>query len=138
MFMNNFKAKFFLLLVGLNWGSLIIIMLPFLILCYFYDRVREGIQWLYSTLLAQDHVANVIMGGHYLTTISSMLGHLRATGSATGTIAANIVDWGFNVATGEVNHCTNAMQDDDVYKFSARRAIAGTVVYQYSLCLIIW
>lgn len=134
--MHFIKSRFFLLLIGLNWGSFIILMLPLLLIAYLYDKKRSGINWLYSILLAQDHLTNAVMGGHFLTTISSMLGYLREQGSRTGTLAANFVDWGFQLAIGQLNHCTESMEEADVYQFSARRAIAGSAFYYASFYLI--
>ena len=128
------KSKVFLFLITLNWGSLILLMLPFMLISLAYDKlINSNIKWLYSAFLAQDHLVSVIMGGHYLTTISSELGNQRRKGSKAGTQAANFVDWLFKMAIGELRHCDNAMQKDDIYQFSARRAIAGTVVYWLSL-----
>jgi hypothetical protein len=135
--MQQLKAKFFLALIAITWGSLIILMLPLLLVAFIYDKQREGIKWLYSILLAQDHLVNAIMGGHFLTTISSMLGHLRLEGSSTGKVAADVVDWLFERAIGQNNHCTVAMEDSDVYQFSARRAIAGSACYYISLYFVI-
>lgn len=135
--MQSIKAKFFLALIAINWGSLILLMLPLLLVSFIYDKRRDGIQWMYSLLLAQDHLVNAIMGGHFLTTISSMLGHLKYTGSATGKIAANFVDWGFKIAINQTNHCTVAMEQSDIYQFSARRAIFGSALYYVSLYFVI-
>ena len=135
--MQQLKAKFFLAIIAITWGSLIILMLPLLLVAFIYDKQREGIKWLYSILLAQDHLTNAIMGGHFLTTISSLLGHLRESGSATGEVAADVVDWLFERAIGQTNHCTVAMEKSDVYQFSARRAIAGSACYYISLYFVI-
>jgi hypothetical protein len=127
---DRIKMKFFLTLIILNWGGLIILALPLMVVAYILDRFIGGRDWLYSILLAQDHYAHVMMGGHFLTTISAMLGHLREIRSTTGTLSANFVDKCFNKLTGEVNHCTNAMQKEDNFKFSSVRAIVGTFLIQ--------
>jgi large-conductance mechanosensitive channel len=127
---DRIKMKFFLALVILNWGSLILMALPLLIVAYVVDRFVKGLDWVYSILLGQDHYAHTMMGGHYLTTISSMLGHLKQIGSATGTLSADFVDKCFNKLTGEINHCTNAMQKEDDFRFSPVRAIVGTFLIQ--------
>jgi hypothetical protein len=135
--MINIKAKVFLLLIGAIWGSLILIMLPILVLSFLYDKRRPDINWLYSLLLSQDHITNAILGGHYLTTISSLLGHLRLQGSKTGTAVANVVDWGFYVTIGQENHCTVSMELTDVYAWSTTRALLGALVYFSGLYTIV-
>tara|TARA_R110000851_G_scaffold183012_1_gene332113 strand:- start:1066 stop:1485 length:420 start_codon:yes stop_codon:yes gene_type:complete len=135
--LTNIKAKIFLLLIGAVWGSLILIMLPLLIVVFLYDKVRQDIDWLRSMLLAQDHLTNAILGGHYLTTISSLLGHLRELGSATGTAVANVVDWGFYVTISQENHCTVSMEKTDVYDWSSSRALLGASVYFGGIYLLV-
>ena len=135
--MTQIKAMFFLALVFFNWASLIIIMLPLMVVAKVVDKILPNVKWLYSILLAQDHLVHAIMGGHFLTTISSMLGHLRMSGSATGKLCADFVDWGFRLAIGQNNHCTVAMEVSDVYQFSARRAIVGSALYYVSLYFVI-
>ena len=135
--MHTIKAKIFLMLIALNWGSLILLMLPLLLIALVYDKMREGIQWVYSLLLAQDHLTNAIMGGHFLTTISSLLGHLRQQGSSTGKVAADFVDKLFELAIGQNNHCTLAMEESDIYQFSASRAILGSICYYVSLYFVV-
>lgn len=134
---TNIKAKIFLILIGMIWGSLILIMLPLLIAALFYDKFRPGISWLYSLLLSQDHMTNAIMGGHYLTTISSMLGYLKEQGSKTGTAVAAVVDWLFYVTIGQENHCTISMQQTDLYAWSTTRALFGSLVYFSGLYTIV-
>jgi hypothetical protein len=135
--MTNIKAKVFLLLIGAIWGSLILIMLPILVVSFLYDKRRPDINWLYSLLLSQDHITNAILGGHYLTTISSLLGHLRLQGSKTGTAVANVVDLGFYVTIGQENHCTVSMELTDVYAWSTTRALLGALVYFSGLYTIV-
>lgn len=135
--MNELKAKFFLILIGSNWGSLILLSLPLMLVAYCLDRIM-GLRWLYSILLAQDHYTHVMMGGHFLTTISAMLGHLKTTGSQSGTLVANVVDWGFKRAVGQLNHCIASMEEGDDFTFSARRAIAGTLLTQTTHAFIIY
>ena len=135
--MINIKAKVFLLLIGAIWGSLILIMLPILVVSFLYDKRRPNIRWLYSLLLSQDHITNAILGGHFLTTVSSILGHLRLQGSKTGTAVANGVDWGFYVTIGQENHCTVSMELTDVYAWSTTRALLGALVYFSGLYTIV-
>jgi hypothetical protein len=131
------KAKVFLILIGAIWGSFIIIMLPLLIIAFVYDKFRPNINWLYSLLIAQDHITNAILDGHYLTTISSLLGHLRLQGSKTGAAVANVVDWGFYVTIGQENHCTVSMELTDVYAWSTTKALLGALVYFSGLYTIV-
>jgi hypothetical protein len=137
------KSKIALLLIGAIWGSFIILMLPLMLIAFAYDKTagtHSARGWLYSLLIAQDHLTNATLGGHYLTTISSLLGHLKQSGSKTGTITARLVDLGFRIATGERNHCVNAMQSDDVYNWSTSRALLGALIYfcgVYALIIII-
>ena len=135
--MNRLKANFFLFQIALNWGSLIAIMSLLMIVAAIYDRkTTPKVLWLKSIALAQDLVTNAIMGGSHRTYISSLLGYLKYEKSRGGTYAANTVDWFWLKIFKEENHCIEAMKPDDVYDFSARRAIAGTVVYWLSLYLI--
>jgi len=135
--MSGLKAKFFLILIGLNWGSLILLSLPLMLVAYCLDRIM-GLKWLYSILLAQDHYTHVMMGGHFLTTISAMLGHLKTIGSQSGTLVSKVVDWGFERTTGQLNHCTASMEEGDDFLFSARRAIVGTLLTQSTHAFIIY
>ena len=118
------SAKVFLSLITVTWASLIIVMLPLMLIAVIFDR-----RWLYSLFLAQDHLVNVILGGHYLTTVSSQLGKLRQDGSRTGTVAADFVDWLFYVARKEIRHCDNAMQASDIYTFKPWIALTSSSIY---------
>lgn len=132
--MGKFKAAFFLMIIAIVWGYLIHLMWEFMLLALLYDKlINNKINWFYSTFLAQDHLVSVIIGEHYLTTVSSLLGYLRSLKNAGGTYAANVVDWLFKVFRNEDNHCDNAMQKDDIYHFSARRAIAGSFIFMYGI-----
>jgi hypothetical protein len=135
--MTRLKAKLFLTLIAINWGSLILIATPLMLVAYCLDRIMK-LKWLYSILLAQDHYTHTIMGGHFLTTISAMLGHLKTVGSQSGTLVAEVVDWGFERATGQIDHCTSSMEAEDDFIFSARRAIAGTLLIQVMHAFIIY
>ena len=134
--MIRLKANFFLFQIALNWGSLIVIMSLLMLVAAIYDRkTTPKVLWLKSIALAQDLMSNSIMGGSHRTYISSLLGYLKLTGSRGGTYAANVVDWFWLKIFKEENHCIGAMKTGDVYDFSARRAIAGTLVYWLSLSL---
>lgn len=135
--MNYIKAKFFLTLIAISWGSLIIIMLPLMIVAYIVDRFLPRTRWLYSILLAQDHMVHAIMGGHFETTISSMLGQLERANSKTGTICANVVDKLFNIASGQTEHCKKSIQEGDKALFSARRAIAGSIIFYIGIYFLL-
>jgi len=135
--MIRIKANFFLFQIALNWLSLIFIMSLLMLVAAIYDRkTTPKVSWLKSLALAQDLTVNSIMGGSHRTYISSLLGYLKLTDSRGGTYAANVVDWFWLKIFKEENHCIGAMKAGDVYDFSARRAIAGTVVYWLSLYLI--
>jgi len=135
--MSKFKARFFLIITAINWGAFILLSLPFMLFALIYDLVTTPRNsWLKCVVLLQDLAANVVQGGHHKTYISSLLGYLKLTGSRGGTYAANVVDWIWLKIFKEENHCIGAMKAGDVYDFSARRAIAGTVVYWLSLYLI--
>jgi hypothetical protein len=134
--MIRLKANFFLFQIALNWLSLIAIMSLLMIVSALYDRkTTPKVSWSKSIALAQDLMVNAIMGGSHRTYISSLLRYLKLTGSRGGTHAANFVDWLWLKIYKEENHCVEAMKPDDVYDFSARRAIAGTLVYWLSLGL---
>jgi hypothetical protein len=134
--MNWLKAKLALIIIAIVWASLIIACLPLMLVALIYDKKRKNIDWLYSLFLAQDYLTSSILGNHHNTTISSLLGQLKTEQSKTGTIVANIVDWLFKIARNERDHCINAMKPDDVYYFSARRALAGFVLYLTGLTLV--
>lgn len=135
--MGWFKAKFFLLLIAIVWGSLIIMFLPILIMTKIYDwAVQHKVKWFIGGILVGDFVTNWVLGGDHKTYISSVLGHMKKTGSRGGTVAAAVVDWLFYIGKGEINHCVNAMKPTDVYNFSARRAILGFFVYCFNLFLL--
>jgi hypothetical protein len=126
------KAKIALLLIGAIWATLFILMLPLLIVAIIYDakvKTHSDRGWAYSLLIAQDHCVNAILGGHYLTTISAIVGYLQTQQSKTGTLAARFIDLGFKIAAGERNHCVNAMQSDDIYNWSTSRALLGALIY---------
>ena len=126
------SAKVFLSLITVTWASLIIVMLPLMLIAVIFDR-----RWLYSLFLAQDHLVNVILGGHYLTTVSSQLGKLRKDGSRTGKLAADFVDWLFYIARKEIMHCDNAMQKDDIYTFKPWVALTSATIYIGTIYYII-
>ena len=135
--MIRLKANFFLFQIALNWLSLIFIMSLLMLVAAIYDRkTTPKVSWLKSLALAQDLTVNAIMGGSHRTYISSLLGYLKLTGSRGGTYAANTVDWFWLRIFKEKNHCIGAMKPDDVYDFSARRAIAGTAMFWVNLYLI--
>ena len=133
--MNRLKAYLFVALAASTWGSLIVIMSIAMLIAYIYDKLVKA-KWLYSHFLAQDHLVNVIFGGHFLTTVSSLLGTLKLRGSRGGTYMANFVDWCFYKLDGQENHCVNAIEKNDIFDFSARRALLGVAAYWLSLYVI--
>mgnify|MGYP000910214096 CR=1 FL=1 len=130
---SSLKAKFFLFLIAINWASLIILFFPFIVFTYLYDKkTTPKVSWLNALFLVHDYFTNVILGGHSMTYVSSVLGYMQSR-SRTGHYAATVVNWLFYFAKNEVNHCENSMKPTDVYDFSARRAIGGTAAYWLSL-----
>jgi hypothetical protein len=122
------------LLIALNWGSLIILTIPFTLFAWAYDRkTTPKISWLTGVFLVEDLATNLIMGGHHKTYISSLLGHMQTSGSRGGTYAAKIVNLLFYIARKEIDHCKKSMKPGDIYDFSARRAIGGTLAFWLSL-----
>ncbi len=134
--MNWLKAKIGLLIISIVWLSLIVVCLPVMLVALIYDKKRADIDWLYSLFLAQDFLVSAILGNHHNTTISALLGHMKTKGSKTGTLMAKVVDLLFKIARNEDEHCVNAMKPTDVYYFSARRAIAGFVLYVLGMVLV--
>lgn len=127
--MDWLKAKLALIIIGVVWGSLIIICSPLMTTAFVYDKRRENIEWLYSIFLGQDYLVSAILGNSHQTTISALLGNMMARGSVSGTMVAKFVDLLFYIARGEKNHCLNAIRETDVYYFSARRALLGFSCY---------
>lgn len=135
--MHKLKAAFFIFLVVVNWGSMIIVTSPFLLITWLYDLITTPRHsWFLSSMLGQDLIQNVILGGHHRTYISSILGYLQSNNSRGGTYMALFVNWFWVLLFKEENHCIKAMRKDDVYDFSARRAILGTATYFLSIYLI--
>jgi hypothetical protein len=131
--MDRLRSYIFVALIGVNWGTLILMSIPLLCVAYITDQFLVKIRWQYSILIAQDHYVHAIMGGHHLTTISSMLGHLQLNGSTTGDIAAKFVNWLFKTAINQDDHCLVSMEESDIFTFSARRAILGSLIYYSSV-----
>jgi len=129
--MSNISAKILLIIIGVMWLSLMLVT-PFVMLgAFIADKAtktpaKKG--WLYSVLLGQDHAVHTFLGGHYKTTISAQLGYMSDT-SRTALAMATIVDWLFYVTTNEIGHCKNAMQKEDKFYFSIRRALLGVCAY---------
>jgi hypothetical protein len=102
-----------------------------------YDVLSKGeYSLLRSIFIAQDYLVNSLAGGHHDTTISSQLGQLKLLGSRTGTVMADFVDWLFYIADGQLEHCINAMQEDDVYLFKPFIAIVGLSLYTANIYAI--
>ncbi|WP_299072919.1 hypothetical protein [uncultured Paraglaciecola sp.] len=131
---NWIKAKIGLVLIVINWLSLIAIFLPFIVFTKLYDlKTTPEYSWFRQIFLAHDYFVNVILGGTHNTYISSLLGHLHKTKSKSGTLVALAVNKIFYIADGQVNHCIKSMKKTDRYDFSARRGLGGTVAYWLSL-----
>lgn len=126
------KASVFLVMMGMNWLALILVLLPLHLvsrMAIYFTKVK----WSHSLFLAEDHLVNAIMGGHFMTTLSAEIGNMQTNGSDTAQNVAKVVNRLFYWGTGDEkqkDHCRLAMQADDIYVFSSRRAIVGTVLFQ--------
>nr|WP_136252885.1 hypothetical protein [Ningiella ruwaisensis] len=137
--MSFVKSKVLLLFIALTWGSLIMFMIPLEIISFAFDKVQKRGKkqgWLYSILIGQDCLVNAIFGGHFKTTISSELGY-QSSKSDTARYMAKVVDWLFYVTVGEVDHCKNAMEKEDLYYVSGLRMSIGFICYVCGVYLII-
>lgn len=127
-----FKAIFILMMMGMNWLALILLFLPIHVIATtsgFFLPIR----WSYSLFIAEDHLVNVIMGGHFLTTLSAEIGNMQNNGSETGERVAKVVNALFYLFTKEErqkDHCRISIEKGDVFVFSSRRAVLGTVFFQ--------
>ncbi len=139
--MTWLKARAALICLGSIWGALMLLFSLFHIAAYFHDRhynldFRDG--WQYSLLLIEDILTNVFIGGYFRTTLSSELGNLQLEGSEVGTEAALMVNWGFNKATGEEDHCINAIEPNDKHWFKPWKAIVGVCIFHSTIGFIAW
>lgn len=138
--MHRIKAIGILAMIFVNWAALIALFISIHIVAAIFQYM-SGIRWSYSMFLAEDHLVNVVMGGHFLTTISAEIGNMHLSGSRTGAEVAGVVNWLFWIGTRDPrqkNHCINAIQKDDIFVFSPRRAIAGTLLFQATNFFIIY
>ena len=127
--MEWLKAKIALLIIAVMWLSLIVLNFPYMVYAYVHDR-RLGYSKnkLHSVLLGQDIYINTMLGGFFRTTISSELGN-QSKKSKSGKIAANVVDWLFELAGDGPNHCVNAIESEDKHWFNAGYAIIAFVLW---------
>lgn len=126
MNVHTVKARSFIILIGLVWGSIMSVCIIPMIVAKVYDKItKPQYSWLRSIFIAQDYLVNALCSGHHDTTISSQLGKLKLMGSTTGAVASDFVDWLFFVADGQENHCFNAMEGNDIYLFKPPVALLG-------------
>lgn len=133
-FFSWFKAKFFLVAVAITWGSLILQLLPLqavvMVICLVTGS-QAWKRWNYSIWMVQDQFVNVVLSGHHVTTVSSSIGNMSYT-SATAEQMRKVVDFLFRAFAGQKNHCRNAIEVEDVHRYSAMRAFVGLVGYVIS------
>lgn len=137
--MHWLKAIFILIMIGVNWASLILLFLPLHIIAT-TSGFFLSIRWSYSLFIAEDHLVNVIMGGHFLTTVSAEIGNMQTNGSRTGKNVAKVVNWLFYKFTGDPkqkDHCRISIEPNDIFVFSPRRSILGTLLFQGVVVAII-
>lgn len=143
---DHVKSVSTVLVIALVWGSFIVIQWPLMIFAYYVDRhfANPKDTWLYSILIGQDCLVNAILSGHFKTTISSTLGEMKVY-SDTAYIVSGFVDYLFLKLFGQRDHCTQAMESEDKYTFTARRALVGFSLYSsvfsfsiYSAALQLW
>ena len=119
------KAKLALTIITVLWTTLIFRNLFSLLYSYKQDK-KQGTQLkrglLYSKVLGQDLYVNTQIGGYFKTTISSELGNQQKT-SKSGKVAAKIVDWLFELAGDEPNHCSRSIEAEDEHWFDAKQAL---------------
>ena len=118
---------------------MLIPLLPLLTIAKIADAVEgkdrtEG--WFGSIFYSTDILVNVILGGYKRTTISAELGHLRLQRSRGGTIAADFVDWCWELVFKEAHHCTLVMETEDKYFFRPFKAIIGAAIYLATYAII--
>ena len=130
--MSWVKAIFILLMIGTIWLALIILLSALHLVVWLSDKFFSS-RWSLSLFLAEDHLVNACMGGHFKTTISAEVGKMQTMGSSTGTNVARVINKIFYLATKDrvqKDHCRVSMELNDIYVFSPRRAIAGTITFQ--------
>ena len=137
--MADLKARVALLSIFIMWLYLIILDAPYMVWAYFYDKKHKPpprMGRLHSILLAQDIYVNAQLGGYFRTTISSELGN-QSKSSKSGKLAANVVDYLFEIAGDGPNHCINAIEAEDKHYFNAPYASISLVLWVIPRILII-
>lgn len=126
------KSLFVLLLIGLVWGSLILVMGPLQTasgIAARIDKHRFG-PWNYSIWIIQDCLVNVILGGSHKVTVSSKIGWMSQQGHGnTVKWVEKFVNWGFKVAVGQDNHCQASIEPEDNHKWDPVLAVSGLLIY---------
>ena len=137
--MHWLKAIFILGMIFINWAALVLLLLPIHIVSRF-TLYFTPVKWSYSIFLAEDHLVNSIMGGHFMTTISAEIGNMQVKGSNTGQNVAKVVNWLFYKFTGDgfqKDHCRISIEHDDIFVFNPLIAIIGTLLFQAVVVVII-
>lgn len=136
--MGRITAYFFILSAAFTWASLIALLSLVHLVAIIHDYIyKPDIKWSYSVFLAEDHLVSVIHGVHFKTTVSALLGHLKLSGSYGGTIMADIVNWCFYKLDGQLNHCENAIEPEDIFNWSPPRALVGVVAYWTMISILV-
>ncbi len=71
-------------------------------------------RYLLNLAIAVDQGWNAFLGGNPDETISSRVGKAAARGSRFGRLCAVVIDWIFRNLTGEVDHCANSIEADEL------------------------
>lgn len=133
MTFERIKAKIFLLLVAVIWGSMIWacwkIQVP-LLLASFVTKSASLREWNYSLWMVQDQATCFLLSGHHETTVSSAIGELSKT-SDTAEHMRRVVDWLFLAFAGQRDHCRRAIEEHDTHRFNIKYAAIGVTSYLY-------
>jgi hypothetical protein len=135
---HGLKAVLILAMIFVNWAALIVLFALLHIFAIINQSIT-GVRSSYWLFIAEDHLVNAIMSGHFETTISSEIGFMHKNGSRTGAKVASVVNWIFWTTTKDPkqkNHCIISIQPADIFAFSAIRAIIGTILFQFTNSLI--
>lgn len=121
---TSLKAKLFLLLVAVVWGSLIYSIWKFQLVVTLlgllpYERLKELSKNIWT---AQDNMVNVIVtfivfgrAGNPDVTVSSKVGVLQKLENETADKMAKFINKGFEVANGQKDHCRESIEHDEVH-----------------------
>ena len=109
------KVKLILLSVAVVWLFFIIAMAPLILpVTVAAIWIKDLRTYRYKLWISQDQLVNAIHNGHPDHTISGRIGYESHKGSKTAAGLETVVDLLFKIATGEENHCYNAIEWDRV------------------------